>query len=187
MIFSHLIMQLQGAGTAIAGSQSVLRRSNKLINISETFGYSSATAGVLGMVGSVAFPVGAVADLKLTTPTINNALRPDGGNYSNSITEPLYLDVSATGTAAPGGTAAQLNYNYNIPLSQFSETVFSLDKVLYMNEILVLRIVFDSLAKVSYFGTSATDPTTGAAANTTNISVTGLQVYLAVEQDPLII
>ena len=57
-----------------------------------------------------------------------------------------------------------------------------MDKVVYANEILVLRIVCDSASKVYWTSTAVDDPTTAAASGTT-VNISSLQL----EQDPLII
>lgn len=172
-----------GNGTAVPGTQSILRRNKyALSSLLNYTGFGSDEDGKNPVGGA-----GIVVSADIKTPTLKvllYPLRPDKSSYSQSFTEPLYLDKSALGDGAGQGI---LNYNFSIPLSQFSESIFSLDKVLYMNEILVLRIVFDSLSKVSFYGTSPQDPTAGAAANATDVDLKNIQLFLAVEQDPLII
>ena len=116
-----------------------------------------------------------------TVASVNTRVPPGGNNSTN--TENIYVRPGIT----PLTTAT--SYGYRIPLKQLTNTIFSLDKVIYANEILVMRTVFDSFDKIGFIGTSLTNPAAGAAVipTATVITVSSLTTYLAVEQDPLII
>lgn len=107
-------------------------------------------------------------------------LRYDNTNSNIAYTEPKYLEPGTTATADPILTVS-------IPLSAFYNSIFALDKDLYMNEILILRIVWQQTTKMMYNGTSTTNPTTGAGAFAGNIGISGLALYLAVDKNPEIV
>lgn len=106
----------------------------------------------------------------------NNAgCRPSGGAADVSYLENTYVRSAAANTA--------LVSSFQIPLNAYKNTIGSLDKDLYFGEIIHLRIVFGQGVKITYLGTSATNPTTGAAIPTSNVTVSGLTLYLACEQN----
>lgn len=97
-------------------------------------------------------------------------------NASRAFTEQLYLQVSGADTAQTLYRQCRLSFLLN--------TIFSLDKTLLFPEVLVLRVIFNS-TKLGWYGTSNTNPTTGAAALVTtqaDITVADLQLLLAVDQ-----
>jgi hypothetical protein len=105
------------------------------------------------------------------------AIRYDGSAATLNYTEPKYLIVPA------GSAAATPVLNVSIPLNAFKNTIFELDKDLFMNEILVLRIVWQSTTKMYFNATSVTDPTAGVQAMAVGCAVSNLALYLAVEKD----
>lgn len=113
----------------------------------------------------------------LAADTIRTHL--DAARGSINYTEPSYVVVGADTTATP-----ILTYKYS--LSNFKNTILGLDKDLLFNEILILRVVFQGANKVGWNATTATAPVTGAAA-LASYEITNSCVYIAVEQNPVII
>ena len=167
--------------------KKIVTKSNTKLD--EYLTYDNTTAGL----GLNAFVPGTQSTLRRSNVANNVAASsrpytvagPAIANSSISYTEPQYIEQGNQGNAGTG--AGTMNYNFSIPLSQFKETILSLDKVLYMNEIIVFRIVFDSVSKITYTTTAINDPVTGAATSAVSITLNSIQLYLAVEQDPLII
>jgi hypothetical protein len=111
-----------------------------------------------------------------TTTTAPFALRWNNTSSSISYTEPKYLEPGTNISADP-------TYNICIPLSAFKGTAFELDKDLFLNEIVILRIVWQQTSKIYYNGTSLTNPLTAATAMAGNVTVTNLALYLAIEKN----
>jgi hypothetical protein len=104
-------------------------------------------------------------------------LRFNNSNSNIAYTEPKYLEPgSALNTADPV-------LSVSIPFSAFKNTAFAYDKDLWLNEIIVCRIVWQGTPKMMFNGTSVTNPTAGAAAFTGNINISNLTMYLAVEKN----
>jgi hypothetical protein len=121
----------------------------------------------------------------LQNATTNTLLAPYGHRYDNSAsnlayTEPKYLDSGTQNGTDPV-------FNVSIPLSAFNNTIFSLDKDLFVNEILVLRIVWQGTTKMTFQSTSVTDPTATVVATNSNIGISGLSFYLAVDKNSEIV
>lgn len=105
------------------------------------------------------------------------ALRFDNTASSVNYTEPKYLEPgSAANTADP-------NFVCYIPLSKFKNTIFAYDKTIFLGEIVYIRIVWDNTNRIAYGGTSATNPTTALSAYQSNITLNGLTLYLALDND----
>jgi len=74
-----------------------------------------------------------------------------------------------------------------LPLGMLFGTIFELDKTIGFNEILDMRIVWESTARTSFFGTDAKSISTGAAATVVGATVSNLNLFLAVETDPNVV
>lgn len=74
-----------------------------------------------------------------------------------------------------------------IPLGDFRDTILALDKDLPFTEITQLKITFNPYANWGHRCTAVADPVTGAAPLAGDIALTGITLYLAVEQDTAII
>lgn len=100
---------------------------------------------------------------------------------SKSYTEQLYNNISVAATAQTIYRDLKLGYVLN--------SFFSLNKSIIFPEVLVLRVVFN----VAKFGwkavsaNSATDPVSGHTVLTGDISVSNINLMLAVEQNQLVI
>ena len=84
-------------------------------------------------------------------------LRHDNSNSNIPYTEPKYLEPGTGDTADPVFQVA-------FPLNMIKNTIFALDKNIYVGEILLMRFLWNNSNRIAYFGTSTTNPTTGAAA-----------------------
>jgi hypothetical protein len=99
-----------------------------------------------------------------------------GQAATNNYIEPQHL---RRGTDA----AADPVISVQIKLDFIKNSIFALDKDLYVPEVLVLRVLWSPGNKIMYNATSAADPVAGAAAVTGNIALTNINLYLAVEQN----
>jgi hypothetical protein len=114
------------------------------------------------------------------------ALRPSTSvpatvaNSTKAYVEPAYALVGGDNTATPT-TLFQLN------LGDIPHTIFSLDKDLLFNEVLVLRIEWASGSSYAWYSALATNPANGSAAVVSNITISRLSFYLAIETDEMII
>lgn len=109
----------------------------------------------------------------------NYAIRPTsfGGDFNGVVnyTENAYLTVSASGSEGP-------LLNVSLPLGMLKNTVFSLDKDIYFNEIMTLQLTFGPAAKVGFNCADLADPSDTAASMTT-VDVTNVSLLLATEKD----
>jgi len=87
-------------------------------------------------------------------------------------------------TGATGSSNSQRNtLNISLPFKYLYNTVFSLDKDLYVGEVLQLRIVFDSVDQFCYAGTSLADANVGAVTLPTTLVPSSVICYTAIEKD----
>jgi hypothetical protein len=107
----------------------------------------------------------------VVVPVNNAAITSAPVNY----TERKYLEVSGNGLAA--------TYNMKMRLSSLMNTIFAMDRDLAFPEVVVVRIVWGT-TRIGWLSTSATNPTTGAAALTGNIVFDTIQLLLATETRP---
>jgi hypothetical protein len=107
-----------------------------------------------------------------------NYLYDDTVVLSNNPYEPKY---AATGTAAPGAST----YNIHIPFTAVSNTVLSIDKDFYFNEVVLLKITWNDKNSWGVDTTNATQMDGGAAAFS-DIALSDLRLYLALETDMMI-
>lgn len=112
------------------------------------------------------------------------AMRPDNTNASVSYTECQYVEP---GAVRDGANAGDLDFKVIMPLNHIKNCILSCDKDLYFGEILILRIEYADKNRVFWTAASATNPTTTATAPVSTVDISNLALYLAVEQNPLII
>lgn len=111
----------------------------------------------------------------------SSAIRPapaaaaPGTPASIPYMENCYLETGGNTTATPV-------LRISLPLSMLYNTIFAIDKDLYFNEILTLRIVWGVAAKVG-FNTTAADATNAGQAAITSASISNLYLMLATEQN----
>lgn len=107
--------------------------------------------------------------------------RPTTAGLANtSMLEPSYTFVGAVNTATPV-------INFQVPFSRIVDSIIGLDRDQLFGETIYLRIVWAPSTQAVFFGTSATNPTTGATVFAGELVLSNLLVYLAVEQNPIII
>ena len=107
--------------------------------------------------------------------------RYDGAEANTSVNRPVYV------TPSPALNTASPVLNMELPLSQIKNTLLALDKDLYFNEVILLRIVWNPYTSWGFVSNSVTDPTGGgAAALAANIAITNLSLKLALEANPAI-
>jgi hypothetical protein len=91
-----------------------------------------------------------------------------------STVDPVYV---YTGVNAP-------ILDIELPLSQLKNTILALDKDLFFNEIMLLKIIWNPYTSWGFKSNSATDPTGGVAtAIAANIAITKLSFNLALENN----
>jgi hypothetical protein len=115
------------------------------------------------------------------------AIRPVGNaSSSKSYVEPAYAIVSVDGAGAPTANVASPAQLYQLNLADIQNSIFSIDKDLYFNEVLVLRIEWASGQSYAWYSTNGAQPDTGDVAIVGNITISRLSLFLAVEQDEVI-
>lgn len=108
--------------------------------------------------------------------------RPNTTSPKTSFIEPAYCIGGSTTGATPV-------INVQIPLSAIKDTILGMDKNQYFgNESVYLRIVWAPATDVLWKSSSGADPTdTAVVAYGANITVAGLTLYTAIEQNPVIV
>lgn len=111
---------------------------------------------------------------------IGGTARGNGSAMDVPYTEPAYYEAGTGDNDDPV-------LNIGLPLSVFKNSVFELDKDIYAGgQVLILRIVWENVSRYQTYGTSDTNPSSGAVTKTDNINLTNLALYLAVETNTLI-
>lgn len=118
--------------------------------------------------------------LSNAVPALRNAtaalpVNPSSVNYL----EPAYF--------ASGGINTAVTKNIMFPLRLIKNTIFDLDKNLYYGQLSYLKLYFGPLSKICYMSTSGASPSSGTpVAYTGTGAIANLQLFLAVESNPLI-
>jgi hypothetical protein len=102
--------------------------------------------------------------------------RPDGTSASVPFDEKNYLAVGTLNSTTP-------NQNHVLRFGDIPDTFFSINKMVYFEEPLILRIKFGPGVKAGFTATSPVNPTTGALALAGNITLTNIQLYQDQEKD----
>jgi len=97
-----------------------------------------------------------------------------------NYTEPKYL---SSGSGTNTALARQRLY----PLHGIVDTVFSVDKDIYIPTDMYVRFTAGGANQFAFTSTSGTDPTAGAAAVAVDVTLSNIYLYLAVETNQLII
>lgn len=108
------------------------------------------------------------------------AIRPNGVNSDVAYTETKYIE-----TTAANNTAGPV-FNVALPLSAYKNTIFALDKDLFLNEIIYLRIVWNATNRILFNGDTLADPSANSVAYNSTIAVTNLSLFLASDKNQLI-
>ena len=111
----------------------------------------------------------------------NNITSNDDYQNAEYVTHP---NVSQFYSIATGAAPVQERI---IPLGDFRDTILALDKDLPFTEITQLKITFNPYANWGHKAANGADPTGTPATLTGDIALTGITLYLAVEQDLSII
>jgi len=125
-------------------------------------------------------PSNSLVSQNLKTAATPFALRYNNTNANVNYLEPKYLEPGTINTADPV-------FNIMLPLEMIKNSIFSLDKSLYVGEIINLRIVWNSSIKIAFTSLSVTIPTATPHAYDANINISNLALYLAVETTPEIV
>jgi hypothetical protein len=138
----------------------------------------------------------------LTSDTASPNATAGIGGESQALRRSNSLVAATTlGARYGGASAASLNYtecayqmcgdavtvpvflNVRLDMSMIKNSIFAIDHDLFFDEILVLRIIWQTPAKYTYDGTTVGDPSAGSAIISTSQSanIGGVALYLAVE------
>lgn len=104
----------------------------------------------------------------------------DGLERNVNFLEPRYVYAGGVATAHPTPVNTPLLY-YKINLGLLKETIFSVDKDLFFDEIIYMKIIWNNPAKYIWTSRSLVDPAATPIAYTTGVSIQELQLYLSVE------
>ena len=108
------------------------------------------------------------------------AVRPDGTSTSMNYIENSYLEVAAANTAGPV-------LDFSFPLAMIKNSIFDVDKDIFFNEIMILRLVWGPSSKVGYYSNSATNPNSSPIAFNSGCDVQNIYLFLATERNQEII
>jgi hypothetical protein len=133
-----------------------------------------------------------ISDVNNTPDTTVNQFGLTRGNLAAGYT-PLAADGEANSnygfqycTAGGNNGANPVKNNISIPLSQIKNTILALDKDFYFGEVLQLRISWNDSAHKYWYSVLGTDPADTPVTHAGATTITGLQLYLAMETDPYI-
>ena len=131
----------------------------------------------------------------------------DSTQAANTFTTSSFTDVKYDEVRyfTVGGANAATYVNFTLPLSVFKNTLLAVDKDLYFNEVMLLRLVWNPVARVAFTSgaplaaiTAQNNPIVYIAgvpspADTTNVpkaaaatSINNLQMLLAIEENSMI-
>lgn len=88
------------------------------------------------------------------------------------------------GVARDGSNAGDIHVNFSIPLAELHHTICSLDRDLYFGQSMILRIQFAAVNQLGWVAPSATDIATSAAVLDGAVTLSNMQMNLAVEVSP---
>eukprot|EP00732_Lithocolla_globosa_P000101 Lithocolla_globosa_v1_NODE_19_length_9697_cov_21.310620.p2 type:complete len:445 gc:universal NODE_19_length_9697_cov_21.310620:1929-3263(+) len=115
-----------------------------------------------------------------TAITGTSAIRPSNVDAKTPYWEPAYcLPGVQDDIDAP-------IVNIQIPLSRIANSIF-LDRDMYFGESIYIRLVWAPTTQVLFKATTSTDPSTGAGVSDSNLTISDLLIYLAVEQNPVVV
>jgi hypothetical protein len=99
-------------------------------------------------------------------------------NTAASANEPQYSVVTALNT--------KQEVSRQFLLGNISNTLFEMNRDLFLGDVMYLRIQTAPSSKVAYMGTAINDPAAGALVVATQPTLKNVYLYLAVEQDQII-
>jgi hypothetical protein len=114
-----------------------------------------------------------------------------GGALSQiNYTEPCYFYQGIPELATASANEGRIHLRIQLPLSAYKNTMLDCSKDMWFGgEVLILKIVWNTLDKIGWLGNNGADPAAGAAlmsVNTTICEVQNLSLYLKVETNPVI-
>lgn len=117
---------------------------------------------------------GSIADGSTLNPRYDAAT-----DYKTIAGEPQYYTRGTDSEAEPVQERV-------LSIGDFGGSIFGMDKNLYFNEVVILKLVLNDRDAWGHIGSSATNPATGAAVLTGNVVLAGITLHLALESDPVI-
>lgn len=109
-------------------------------------------------------------------------------SYAASTSVTAGYQVGAVGvTAKDYTTAGSLYCQWMIPFSMLYDTFLSIDKDFKFSTAMYIRFTWAPSAQITWSATNATSPTAGNAANTEDIEVQNINLYMAKEMNPVVI
>jgi hypothetical protein len=112
----------------------------------------------------------------------NSGANPDGTAGSNDMGRPFGNALRKLFVTTATNTAN--NFSVEMDLSSIYATIFDVDKLLYFGgENLILSLYFAPNNRYSWYGTSATNPSTGAAVLASALTISNPYLYLYTEQN----
>jgi hypothetical protein len=105
-------------------------------------------------------------------------------NYTYSAADANTSSYAPVYVYVGGGNTATPVMNFEIPLSQLKHTLLALDKDLYFNEILLLKVKWTERAAWGFMSTANNNPAAGgAAAIAADIALSSVALHLALEDN----
>lgn len=152
---------------------------NTLYDVASTTAYA-----INGTVGAPTTPDGTFTALNSTRSRYYNFRPFDNANtaYGNpdDVNEPRYL-LMGTGTNAVNAC------KWHIPFTIFKNTILSMNKDFLFNSAMYLRFVFAPSTQIYFTSTATNNPYTGSATAVGSVTISNFYVYVAQEQNPVII
>lgn len=106
--------------------------------------------------------------------------RADGQDYETAYIEPKQAEPGTVNAATPVLRA-------QIDLKMLYNTLCEQDIDIDFNETMIFKIYWNQANKILWYGTSATDPSAGAAQTAGALTLGSLSMYIAYEKNPEII
>lgn len=105
----------------------------------------------------------------------DSAVKRHDNTDESKFSSPARVSAGADNTA--------LTYEVRYPLNQLRHCLLSMNKNLYFNDSLVLRILWNPGNRMAWYSTSGTDPTAGASAIAVNVTISNIACYAAVQEN----
>lgn len=166
-----------------------LTKLSDLVGADDSRGGATAAAALAAGKGDNMF----ASNVAVPTATPGLANGPNGtrvtaagaaGAPDKGTTEQCYF---FQGVARDGAAAGQINVSYSVPLSAIHHSILSLNKDVFFNQAIVLRIQFAPTNRLGWAAPSATDIATSAENIANAVTVSGMRLALAVETNPKIV
>lgn len=159
-----------------------LHKQSELLTKDSMLGGATAAAAQAKDKGHGFFPSNAAAASTQVAHTPNAkrlTAALDDGAADRAYVEPQYVTCSTDNTASA--------FNVSIPFSSFKHSILAMDKDLYFGQSIILRIHWNSVNKLGWSADTIDDYATGAADLASAVTVTNIRVYLAIENNPVIV